>query len=129
MKLGMFQYVALWGDYPVVYAGLMENCVGAASGSTVECLAAYELIDCGDNVELFKALAAMNDENCREQWFTDGVTWGLCKDDYWDIQVAEWDARNDDERLNMSVSPQCHKATAEEIIAHFKNVEIHAKSR
>lgn len=25
--------------------------------------------DCGENVELFKALAAMNDENDREQWF------------------------------------------------------------
>lgn len=26
-------------------------------------------IECGTSVELFKALAAMNDENDREQWF------------------------------------------------------------
>lgn len=29
----------------------------------------YPAIDCGENIELFKALAAMNDENDREQWF------------------------------------------------------------
>lgn len=27
------------------------------------------MINCGTNIDLFKALAAMNDENDREQWF------------------------------------------------------------
>ena len=30
---------------------------------------ARDFIDCGTNIDLFKALAAMNDDNCREQWF------------------------------------------------------------
>ncbi len=77
-------------------------------------------IDCGRNVELFKALAAMNDENCLYQWFTDGHNWGICEDEYWAIQVAEWDVEENDEMFNMAISPQCHKAAAEEIVEHFK---------
>ncbi len=73
-------------------------------------------IDCGTNVELFKALAAMNDNNDREQWFIDRVGgddeydpqgdygWYLCKDD----------------KLRCAVD--CYsKATAAEIIKHFSN--------
>lgn len=80
-------------------------------------------IFCGTNVELFKALAAMNDENCLYQWFTDGHNWGLCEDEYWAVQVAEWDVREDDDMLNMAVSTGCHKATAEEIVEYFKKRE------
>lgn len=76
--------------------------------------------DCGTSVELFRALAAMNDENCLYQWFTDGHNWGLCEDEYWAVQVAEWDVREDDDMLNMAVSTGCHKATAEEIVEYFK---------
>lgn len=80
-------------------------------------------IDCGTNVDLFRALAAMNDENCLDQWFTDGENWGLCKDKYWAVQVAEWDVDGNDDMLEMAISPQCRKATAEEIISYFKNKE------
>lgn len=77
-------------------------------------------IDCGTSVELFRALAAMNDENCLEQWFTDGQNWGFCKDKYWAVQVAEWDVEGNDDMLEMAISTQCRKATAEEIVEYFK---------
>lgn len=70
-------------------------------------------IFCGTNVELFKALAAMNDENDREQWFVvdDGfeeeMVCSKSEVDY-DYILSCYDHR---------------KATAEEIISYFKNKE------
>lgn len=78
---------------------------------------------CGTNVDLFRALAAMNDDNCLEQWFTDGQNWGICKDKYWAVQVAKWDVEGNDDMLEMAINPQCHKATAEEIVEYFKKRE------
>ena len=57
-------------------------------------------IDCGNNIELFKALAAMNDTNARNQWLIDPCgAWYFDPSDTTDLR----------------------KATAEEIIEHFKN--------
>lgn len=70
-------------------------------------------IFCGTNVELFKALAAMNDENDREQWFVvdDGfeeeMVCSKSEVDY-DYILSCYDHR---------------KATTEEIISYFKNKE------
>lgn len=40
----------------------------------------HPAIDCGENIELFKALAAMNDENDYMQWYVNEITdrWSLC---------------------------------------------------
>lgn len=65
-------------------------------------------IDCGHDVELFKALAAMNDEDDYMQWFTDGRDWRLCPD----IVVT---------KMVIPSYSLYRKATAEEIIEHFKN--------
>lgn len=85
--------------------------------------ASKPFIDAGTSVELFRALAAMNDENCLEQWFTDGQNWGLCKDKYWAVQVAKWDVDGNDDMLEMAINSQCRKATAEEIVEYFKKRE------
>lgn len=69
--------------------------------------------DCGTNVELFRALAAMNDENDREQWFVvdDGfeeeMVCSKSEVDY-DYILSCYDHR---------------KATAEEIVEYFKKRE------
>ena len=68
-------------------------------------------VDCGDNIELFKALAAMNDENDREQWFT----CELNKESIW------WKCNQSDRRERYMKGCLLHKATAEEIVGHFKN--------
>lgn len=63
-------------------------------------------IDCGENIELFKALAAMNDENDNEQYFVTelaGSSYCVHKN------------RN----TNLAYSLTCRKATVEEIIEHF----------
>ena len=69
-------------------------------------------IDCGENTELFKALAAMNDENDREQWFTDGYHFELCPTNKADM--VAW---------HMMYRTKPRKATAEEIVEYFKNKE------
>ena len=72
----------------------------------------YDTIDCGKNIELFKALAAMNDENDREQWFTDGYHFELCPTNKADM--VAW---------HMMYRTRPRKATAEEIVQYFKNKE------
>ena len=72
----------------------------------------YDTIDCGENTELFKALAAMNDENDREQWFTDGYHLELCPTNKADM--VAW---------HMMYRTKPRKATAEEIVEYFKNKE------
>lgn len=78
--------------------------------------------DCGENVELFKALAAMNDENDRDQWFTNGEDWALSMYNDFDgcmTTAAECEAGN------VGCYTYCEecgfrKATAEEIVEYFK---------
>lgn len=69
-------------------------------------------IDCGDNIELFKALAAMNDENDYQQWFFNGwSSWEYCPyNKIHDKVIAR----------EMISSVFFHKATAAEIVEHFK---------
>lgn len=81
----------------------------------------HHAIDCGHNMELFKALAAMNDENDREQWFINDAyanigceMWHLCEESKFKHYYVEWEDGETDIRSNF------RKATAEEIIEHFK---------
>ena len=67
-------------------------------------------IDCGEDIELFKALAAMNDENDNEQYFVTelaGSSYCVHKN------------RN----TNLAYSLTCRKATVAEIIEYFKKSE------
>lgn len=66
-------------------------------------------IDCGDNEELFLAIAALRDDDNYMQWFTDGENWFQNKQN--DIEVIKYGAGNP---INF------HKATVEELIKHFK---------
>lgn len=70
---------------------------------------AKEFIDCGANIELFKALAAMNDENNREQWFVEEGKMFKCTSDKINNYSYNW--------------LTTRKATAEEIVEYFKNKE------
>ena len=68
------------------------------------------LLNCNADVELFKALAAMNDENDLEQWFV--------VDDCFD---KEFVCSKDEVDYDFMLS--CYdyrKATAEEIVEYFK---------
>lgn len=69
--------------------------------------------DCQTDTDLFKVLAAMNDENDREQWFTDGYHFELCPTNKADM--VAW---------HMMYRTKPSKATAEEIVEYFKNKEL-----
>ena len=76
-----------------------------------------EYIDADTSVELFRALAAMNDENDREQWFVgDNGEYVKCTDNIflmYAINVLQKQKRK-------TGFIAYHKATVEEIIKYFK---------
>ena len=75
--------------------------------------ASVEYIDCGTSVELFKAIAALNDENDREQWFV--------VDDGFEEEMV---CSKSDVDYDYILSCYDHrKATAEEIVEYFKKRE------
>ena len=77
----------------------------------------HHAIDCGENIELFKALAAMNDENDREQWY-------VCDVPYWcDLRQGDWVIKRDTMDHTTFFPSVFHKATVAEIIEHFKKRE------
>lgn len=76
-------------------------------------------IDCGENEELFLALASLRDDTNENQWFIMDV--GA----YTNINVGDWFIATDmngGKHIGMQIEPTyCHKATVEEIIEHFKD--------
>jgi hypothetical protein len=66
-------------------------------------------IDCGNNEELFLAIAALRDDSDYMQWFTDGEKWIQNKQN--DIEVIKYGPGNP---INF------HKATINELIEYFK---------
>lgn len=92
----------LHGDYVIAAEGKIYVAV-------IVC-ASKPFIDAGTNVELFRALAAMNDENDREQWFM--VEHESSSDEM--VYV-----NSDDTMAYVQSGYGCHKATAEEIIEYF----------
>lgn len=72
----------------------------------------YHAIDCGNNIELFKALAAMNDENDREQWFVIEHTGSADE-----LVLAD----SEDALAYIQSGDGWRKATTEEIIEYFNN--------
>jgi hypothetical protein len=68
-------------------------------------------IDCGTNIGLFKALAAMNDENDRDQWFIHRLGGNLLQS----VTV------NMEESFGFGMNCCFRKATAAEIVEYFKD--------
>lgn len=89
--------------------------------SRLSCDEWIESINCGENTELFKALAAMNEWNDRKQWYA-----------YTEYPTNEGKngvrkfVFNEPARFDSFVdvpSGYYRKATAEEIVEYFKNKE------
>lgn len=77
-----------------------------------------DFVDCGDNEELFLALAALRDDISENQWFVMDV------DVYNHISKGEWFLSTNTKggkHVGTQIEPlYCHKATVSEIIEHFK---------
>ena len=80
----------------------------------------FDYMDCGDNEDLFFALATLRDETDVNQWFVFNsmdciieklrtIDWFICDEN-----------RIEDCTYYDSLYLNCHKATVEEIIEHFK---------
>lgn len=106
-ELGYEVYDWYWGQY-IRFIRCWTTPKGVSKAVGYPCKQVRKTdIDCGSDIELFKALAAMNDENDLYQWFTDGYEWVLCPDPV----------------VTKSIIPSYatyHKATAKEIVERFK---------
>ena len=65
-------------------------------------------IDCGENEELFLAIAALRNDSDIYQWFTDCIRWELCG-----VNKASY------EGWKNRYKSVAHKATVEELIKRF----------
>lgn len=99
-------------NYSIVVAGLTEGLVDVAADNTTKGLEMYGLINCGENVKLFKALAAMNDWNDQEQWFVIEHTGSADE-----LVLAD----SEDALAYIQSGDGWRKATTEEIIEYFNN--------
>ncbi|WP_302249804.1 hypothetical protein [uncultured Alistipes sp.] len=75
--------------------------------------ATAEYIDAGTNVDLFRSLAAMNDENDRDQWF-------VVDDGFQEEMVC---SKSDVDYDYILSSYNHRKATADDIVKYFKKRE------
>ena len=94
-------------------------CVGVAHDA--QTFTALNCIDCGTNIELFKALAAMNKNNWDEQYVIDNAgNIGLCN------VTPDASGMQCRSIMMMGLSfniDNYRKATVEEIVEYFKNNE------
>lgn len=70
-------------------------------------------IDCGDNEELFLALASLRDDTDKNQWIIDEANECFGFEDSW--MICDRDDMN-----NRCVYTHYRKASAKEIVGHFK---------
>ncbi|NDV63892.1 hypothetical protein D0T60_01335 [Bacteroides sp. 224] len=80
----------------------------------IECALKQGFIDCGDNEDLFFAIAALRDDTDIFQWFTDGEKW-VISDIHHLLELKEYF-----EEIGFDYS-KTHKATVGELISHFNN--------
>lgn len=108
----------------VLYVDVTSGCLLCAFESPVTQseMVSKGYIDCRKNIELFKALAAMNEWNDRKQWYA-----------YTEYPTNEGKngvrkfVFNEPSRFDSFVdvpSGYYRKATAEEIVEYFKNKEL-----
>lgn len=79
-----------------------------------------DAIDCGENEDLFFAIASLQDDTDSDQWFVypENDTWFIC--DYYDID-AERNAPSTRNSCQAAWFYKSHKASLEELIEKFKN--------
>ena len=75
-------------------------------------------IDCGENEDLFLAIAALRDDSDIHQWFIMDI------ESYVNIHAGDWFIATDrigGKHVGTQIEPlYCHKATVGELINHFK---------
>ena len=85
-------------------------------GNVADAIKNREMIDCGDNEDLFLALAALRNDTDKNQWVIDEANECFGWEDSW--MICDKDDMNE-----RAVYTHYRKATVEEIIKHFKKGE------
>ena len=78
-------------------------------------------IDCGTNEDLFLALAALREDSDYMQFFTDGTEFILCDRYDWVDMYSVLCSGLSNAKDRVKELDKFQKATAEELIEHFKN--------
>lgn len=82
----------------------------------MELMFTYNFIDCGDNEDLFLALAALRDDSDYMQWFMNN--YGYCNICY-DKNVEDYKSGYGKQMYRI-IDETYHKMSVEELIEHFK---------
>lgn len=106
-----YKNLAVCNFFGNMYYGVSNDEI-TRPGDITDAIKNRGMIDCGTNEELFLALAALRDDSDKWQLFVfDGIDvpdYFLQKGDMWICS------------LDKHLVENCHKATVEEIIEHFK---------
>ena len=78
-------------------------------------------IDCGTNEDLFLAIAALREDSDYMQFFTDGTEFILCDRYDWVDMYSVLCSGLSNAKDRVKELDKFQKATAEELIEHFKN--------
>lgn len=78
-------------------------------------------IDCGTNEDLFLAIAALREDSDYMQFFTDGTEFILCDRYDWVDMYSVLCSGLSNAKDKIKELDKFQKATAEELIEHFKN--------
>lgn len=83
-----------------------------------------DFTDCGNNEELFKAIAALRDDSDYMQWFVCDSSYIVNNDDY-PIYINESHIKGEwflckNDNFGGDYSENWHKASVKELIEHFK---------
>ena len=108
----VFKHIAACNFFGSKYYGVSDDEV-SHHGEIKDAIKNGGMIDCGENEDLFFALAAMRDDTDINQWIIDEANECFGDDDSW--MICDKDNMND-----RVVYTHYRKATVEEIIEHFK---------
>lgn len=75
-----------------------------------------KLIYCGDNEQLFIALAAMRDDTDKDQLFTNGIDWAIKREATRNLGLPGFEYLS----FPRDIDTPLHKATKEEIMNYFQ---------
>ncbi len=120
--LGLKVYLDCKPNYLLACHGVVT---GIWSETVLEDLKSNGVIDCGDNEDLFRAIAALRDDSDVNQWFVMDV------EIYTDFPQGSWfmaTDRSGGRHVGIQIEPlYCHKATVEELIEHFGGDNVGSK--